>query len=415
MIVGSRSVLTCSALLIVASAEAYAQPGPPTPASYVDLGPVTIGDTVDSGEVDLAAGGFVWFRFELTEGITPRTGWMDLDTYGPSVIQNCELAIYDNRKNLIASDNDSGGSGGRNNFAAAMSIGSGSGERLTLDPLGGTLSDGNDLQVLDAGVYWACIAGWDTSWDDPNNNWATTTTSTEPGKVRLLVKTGSVPAGYWNERHEGTDAGILPSGAMIVEGSGPLHTIMAAFSDGPRSVDTFKIRICDPAVFRVEAEASTLDADEGGGGAWGTRLYLFDVDERPVIAVDMSTNNGNAVLQPLSPTQLGAGDYYLAITTNCGGANTMSSVPHGAGGIMYDWGTVGSNITITPNGPGANQPVEYWGRIGNCNNAEAFVAKLALAGACFIDTSCPADIDASGAINVDDIQAFVDSFLAGCP
>lgn len=412
-----RVCLVVVATLSTVPCASFGQPaGPTEPTSYIDLGMIALGDSIDSGEVDLPLDKFLWFRFELTEGITPQTGWMDMDTLGPNVITNCELGLYDNQKNFIASDNDSAGSGpSGTNFAAAMSFGAGSGLRATLDPLGGTLSDGRSSGNLSAGIYWAVVAGYDATFSDPNNFWIVDTTSSATGKVRLKITTGEPSPGYWNERWNGGDAGILPSDAMVVRGTGDLTTIMCALSDGPRAVDMLQIRVCDPATFRVESQASTIDADEGGGGSWGTRLYLFDSESRPVLGVNRTTNNGNTVLEPLSPTQLAPGDYYLAVTTNCNGANGWEASPYGEGGAMFVFGGVASNQTITPNGPGAGQPVQFWGRVGNCNNAASFIARLDLAGACYIDDSCPADLNGDGQLNFFDVQIYLNQYSQGCP
>lgn len=408
------------ALHLCLSWNAQAQPtGPAQPAAFIDLGPVAIGDSVDSGEVDLPPDKFVWFRFQLLEGVTQQTAWMDMDTYGPNVIQNSEIALYDTQKNFVATDNDSGGSGpSGNNYAAAMSFGAGSGLRLTLAPLGGTLSDGFSLGNLDAGVYWVCVAAYDATFEDPNNFWVVNTTSTATGKVRLKISTGRPRTDYWNERWEGQDAGILPSSAITPEGEGELRTIMCAFSDGPRSVDTFRIRVCDPAFFRVESEATTVNTDEGGGGNWGTRLYLFDDAAQPLLGVDRETNNGTTVLQPLSPSQLTPGDYYLSVTTNCNGSNGWVASPYGAAGPMFLFDTVASNQTVAPNGPGAGQPVVAWGRIGNCNSAGAFITRLTLTGACYVtdDAGCPADIAPPfGVLNFFDVVEYLSRYNAGCP
>lgn len=411
----------CVAAIFAAVSTALAQP-----ASFIDLGAIPIGTTVDTGNVPLPPERFVWFRFELPEAVTPSTAWLDMDTFGPGVIGNSEIALYDARGTLLAQDNDSGGNGADQGpfWSAALSFGSGSGQRATRQPPGGTFSDGLSGANLEPGIYWACVAAFDSTFSDL---WSVSTSTTASGAVRLKIMAGEAPASMWNDRWGGTEAGMLPSTAAAVRGEGDLTTIMCSFSEGTRSIDTFRIRVCDPAAFEVNAEATTLNVDGGngsgnGGGGWGVALYLFDADARPVLGVrrvggsDFEAAPIITTLKPLSPAQLTAGDYYLSVSPNCSGINGQEASPYGVGGPMFIFASVPSNQTVTPNGPGAGQPAVGWGRIGNCSAADVFIARLSLAGACYIEDPCPADIAAPfGILNFLDIAEYIRRFTAGCP
>lgn len=414
------------AMYCIAAAAAVTSAALAQPSIFTDLGTISLGATVDSGEVSLPLERFVWFRFELAESITPSTAWLDMDTFGPGVIANCEVALFDSQGTLIAEDNDSGGNGADQGplWPAAMSFGSGSGLRVTNEPPGGTFSDGWSAANLDPGVYWACVAAYDAGFDD---SWSVSVSSSATGAVRLKISTGHAEPTRWNERWSGTDAGILPPTAAVVRGQGELTTILCGFTEQKRSVDTFRIRICDPAAFRVEAEATTVNTDGGagsgnGGGGWGLRLYLFDAESHPVLGVNRTGGSDNeatpriTTLEPLSPAQLTPGEYYLSVSPNCGGLNGQEASPYGAGGPMFIFGAVPSNQTVTPNGPGAGQPVVNWGRIGDCSLADSFIARLTLSGVCYVEDPCPADLAAPfGILNFFDLAAYIARYNAGCP
>lgn len=90
-------------------ATVLAQPGNPGPSTFVNLGDLGIGQSLQSADVPIAAGATIWFRFKLTTPISPLLNWLDLDTAGPSGITNTEMAIYDARGNKLGENNDSGG------------------------------------------------------------------------------------------------------------------------------------------------------------------------------------------------------------------------------------------------------------------------------------------------------------------
>lgn len=414
-------------VVALAGAAALAQPGPATPATFVDLGNIGIGQTVASTDQTLASGLYVWFRFNLTTDIRADSSWLDIDSLGPNIIQNNEMALYDNRKNKLAEDNDSGGSGtAGNNFAAAMSIGSGSGQRMSLDPAGGCFSDGfggyhnvdnrsYPVDNLPAGVYWVCVAAFDTVFPDPNNNWDTTTSSTTSGLVRLKLTTGRKPDTYWNKRHHG-DAGDTIGTAQVPLGRGPLETIITGIVTGFK--DMFKVHIPDPANFEVTGECSSFDG--GGGGSLPLRLYVFRPDGTGVAAINRTVDAPTTLRLPLGTPP---GDYYLAVSTNCAGTNTMAGVAYSTGGFMWDFAPAANqNVVIAPNGPGAAGTLAYWGRQSDCRE-NLWGVKLALRGAFYPQSpgACVADVDdgsgtntPDGGVTIEDLLYFLQRFEAGC-
>lgn len=379
----------------------------------MDLGDVTIGQSVQSDYKPIAAGETIWFRFRLTTGISPLVNWLDIDTAGPSGIVNTEVGLYDAQSNLINVDNDSGGSGNSagNGWAAAVSFGGGSGEKLSGDAPGwggGRLSDGAWGASLDAGVYWVAVVGWDADFSqNPNPNWQVSTLAVDSGAVRLRVATGPVPSTYWNERHHGPDCGSTPATAQVVTGTGPLATVMT--SSGPLINDMFKIRICDGANFQVVA-TSTLN---GGGGPYRNRLFLFDETGRGVLAINNTTANTVTTLsRPSGVAPLPEGNYFLAVTTYCG--SYFAGAPGDGGPLdannLAIWNFAGhNNASLMPNGPGAANPVISWARQSDCvNNSDAYTIRLSLTGACHV--SCPVDLDGNGHQDLADFAEFQNCF-----
>ncbi len=407
---------------MIGGGQVFAQPGNPGPASFIDLGDLDIGQTLQSGDFPISSGVGVWFRFRLTTSITPHESWLDVDTAGPSTIPNNEVALYDAWGNRIGQDNDNGG--GTTGWAAAMSFGGGSGEKLSGEAPGwggGRISDGWWGANLEAGVYYVIISGYDATFPDPNPNWGHTTSSTASGTVRLRLSTGLVPPTYWNERHRGTDGGALPSTAQVIAGTGPLETIVAAFGGGAR--DMFKIRICGPMSFQVRA-TPTFGEPCCGGGVYRARLFLFDEAGRGVAAINNTIAGTDTTLilpQPVAP-----GNYYLAITSYC--AAYFAGTP-GDGGPLDSqnqavWDFSGNhNLSIVPNGAGAANPIAYWGRQQMCAPVdvadEAYYTRLSLTGACHVESTgcCAGDMNFDELLDGADIQLFVDNLLNGqaCP
>lgn len=408
-----------------AVAIACAQPGNPGPAAFTNLGSVGIGQTVSSPEVQLASGAVVWFRFQLTTAIQPRDNWLDLDTSGPTTLTNPWMAIYDARANRIGEDNNSGGSCGApsNESAAAMSFGGGSAQRISgVDAQwgGGRMSTGSFGPTLEAGVYWVGIAASVAQFDDPNPTWTATSDSTESGTVRLKISTGAVAPVIWNEVSQGTDAGHTPDTSLPVvgESDGALTTILCNFL--PTTRDMFEIRICDGASFQAVASATT-----GGGGILRSRLYLFDAEGRGVFAINnTSINTDTTLARPVGMPPLANGDYYLAISTRCSGA-VINGTSYGqptaydaANQMIWDF-TGHDNATIAPNGPGAANPMAYWGRLASCEST--YYTRITLTGACYIPdggggpTTCPGDLDGDGVVAIQDLAILLASFGTICP
>lgn len=401
---------------------AFAQPGNPGPANYTELGNVGIGQAVSSPEIQVAAGAVVWFRFQLTTAVRPRANWLDLDTSGPTTLDNPWMAIYDARANRIREDDNSGGSTGTpdNERAAAMSFGGGSGQRISgLDPDwgGGRMSTGSFGPTLEAGVYWVGIAASAADFQDPNPTWTAATDSTESGTVRLKISTGLVASTVWNEEDHGPDAGHAPETALAISGSGPLTTILCNFL--PTTRDMFKIRICDGASFQAVASSTT-----GAGGIYRSRLFLFDAGGRGVLAINNTLPNTDTTLtRPASMPPLASGDYYLAVSSRCSaavinGTSFGQPVPYDATHqALWDF-TGHDNVTIAPNGPGSANPMVYWGRLASCEST--YYTRITLAGACYLNDGsgpgpCPGDLDGDGVIALQDLAILLAAFATTCP
>lgn len=422
-----RKMVILGALFSVSASvnHAGAQPGNPGPEGtgqeVYDFGEIAIPFSGISPNLSISQGGHVWFRFHLSEPITPLANWLDIDTAGPSGIPNNEVAIYDAWANKIGEDNDNGGSGNSNanDWAAAMSFGGGSGQRLSGDAPGwggGRISDGVWGSTLQPGVYYVVITGYDASFPDPNESWIAPSKSTATGTVRLRLSTGEVPPTFWNERHHGPSAGSVPATAQVVEGHGPLSTIVTRFGQSQR--DMFKIRICDPSIFQVTATLSRgEDGQKGGGGLFRGRLFLFDKDGHGISAINNTISNTNTVLVPNQT--LPRGEYYLAVTSYCAGF--WGEAPGDGGPLdaadraLWDF-TAHNNVSIAPNGLGAVNPIAYWARQIGCNEIdeanEFYYTRLTLAGACHVpaQASCPVDFDGSGKQDLFDFAEFQNCF-----
>ncbi len=279
------------------------------------------------------------------------------------------------------------------------------------------MSEGFHGQTLNAGVYWVAVVGFNADFSqDPNPTWQISTNSLTAGTVRLRVATGQVPSTFWNERHRGGDAGDMPGNAQVVEGNGPLTTIVTTYL--PAGRDMFKIRVCDGASFQAVAQITT-----GGGGTYRSRLFLFDATGRGILAINNANANTDTTLKmPIGSPPLPAGDYYLAVSSYCGGLTGYgAAVPYGpTDQILWDFAVNGNNVCLPPSGPDAASPMAYWGRQSDCESSVGtYYVRLALTGACHIPISsnCLGDMNLSGVVNGADVQLFVDKLLSGgtCP
>lgn len=427
LVVAVRRACLAAGMMAIAATTGHAQPGNLGPANFVDVGDVGIGQTTHR-TATVTAGGYVWFRIRLTETIDPRANWMELDMSGPTTLTDPEMALYDASANRLFVNDNSGGSCGAagNELAPALSIGGGSGLRLSRTQgtnwNGGRISTGSDGQSLAAGTYWVCVTAWDGAFVDPNPNWTASTTSVLSGTIGLTVTTGPVAAATWNEAQRSTDAGEFLDTAQVVTGSGPLTNILTSYNVSSR--DMFKIRICDGATFRAVAAVSGID-----GLRYQTRLFLFDAAGRGVYAIAGTTSNSDTTLtRPAGAPPFPAGEYYLAISSNCGGFITGGTdygpaVPFTAANEVM-WAFTTTNVPIPPTTAGAALPLSYWGRQADCQNPGAYYANITLTGACFIEPGpapCVADVDngtstgtPDGGVNIDDLLYFLERFTQGC-
>lgn len=415
----ANAVALLTFLLPVIHANAQpSNPGPEGTGQQIafDFGDVGIGFNATSPNIPIAAGDHVWFRFRLTDAISPLANWLDIDTAGPSGISNNEVAIYDAWANKLGEDNDNGGSGNSNGngWAAAMSFGGGSGQRLSGDAPGwggGRISDGAWGWTLAAGTYYVVITGFDASFPDPNPTWIAPTNSTAIGTVRLRVSTGPVPPTYWNERHHGGGAGEVPENAQVIEGSGSLNTIVTRFSAGQR--DLFKIYICDPASFSATATLTHGEPCCGGGTLRG-RLFLFNAHGQGVAAINNTLANTTTTLVPPQPPA--PGEYFLAVSSYCAGF--WGEAPGDGGPLDANnipiWSFAGhNNVGIAPS---IFSPLSHWARQIACEGVdqsnEQYYVNIALAGVCYVPAQafCPVDFDGSGTQDLFDFAEFQNCF-----
>ncbi len=414
-----------AALGVPAIAEAQTAPAPPPPpANVIDLGEVGIGDTKTSLSIPIANGQNIWFRFHLTEGITPES-WLNIDTprsltpAGDAL--NTEIGLYNEWSYLVSWDDFSGGGTALpTSNAAALTYGGGSGKRLGEDgtgwfgsriDTGWNQKEGNWRPYISEGTYYVCVVGYSADFSQsPNPNWIVSTNFLGSGTVRLRVSTGQVAPTQWNEAYHGYDAGYSPSTAQVVTGSGPLTTILGSFAPG--ECDIFKFHICDPENFQAVATPTMT-----WGNLYGARMYLLDGNGRGILGINNTIANTDTMLSVPSNVHLTEGDYYLAISSNCGGTDGYQAVPYDAAGqALWDFGSSSSwNKSIAPNGTGKLSPMYRPGRQADCvNGSVRYFERISLSGACYIERSCPADFDQSGFVDTDDFTAFIEAFEAGC-
>lgn len=413
------------ACLLAESTRAQPAPVPPTPPAGVEiihLGDIGIGDTRVSDTFPIAGQQNIWFSFRLTEAITPET-WLNIDTTGSTI--DTEIGLYD-RWTFRNTDDDRSGGGmtpQAASIAPALTFGGGSGKRLGEDGVnwfGGRIDTGwNERDAgsdigggwrprLPPGLYYVVVVGFDADFgQSPNPNFIVSTNFIGSGSIRLRLHTGTVPPTTWSEYHHGGDAGSVPSAAQTVTGHGPLTAILGAFHEGER--DCFKIRICDPAIFRATA---TLTKPQGN--AVPAQLFLFDSDGRGRLGIN-STSSGDTTLSLPAGVTLAPGDYYLAVSTNCGGLDGFRAVPYDASlNALWDFSNPNnSNRVIAPNGTGQNNPVSFTGRQSQCvSNADFLFHRLSLIGACHVPekASCPVDFDGDGEQKLIDYAEFQNCF-----
>ena len=137
------------------------------------------------------------------------------------------------------------------------------------------------------------------------------------------------------------------------------------------------------------------------------------------------TNNADQSMT--LPQGTPAGDYYLAVSTACGGANLQAGVPYSASGQMWDF-TAGANNNVSqpPNGDGNAGALTDWGRKADCSGSDNWNVRITLTGACYAESAagpngCVADVDngtrtgtPDEAVTIDDLLYFLERFEAGC-
>lgn len=404
-------------LAVTNSASAQDAPVPPVPpagVNVIDLGSVGIDDSSMSDTLTLTAGQNIWFKFQLTSGITPAT-WLNIDTSRSTI--DTEIGLYDEWMFKVAEDNFSGGGTSLTSSpASALTFGGGSGQRLGEDGagwVGGRIDTGwNQVAAtwnptLRAGKYIVAVVGVGADFSqNPNPNYQVSTGFTGSGTIRLRVRTGTVPPTYWNEYNHGGGAGNTPATAQIVEGAGPLETLVTAV--GPGELDLFKVRICDPLHFRV---AATLT--RRAGNAFNGRLYLFDAAGRGVLAIN-DTLAGDTVLSVPNGINLPGGDYYLGVSSDCGGANGFASVPYDASNRqMWNFTAATNNQPIPPNGTGQAGVMRFMGRLAECHSDSGYYfVRLALTGVCYVPKPvCHGDMNCDGRFDNFDIDPFVQAIV----
>jgi hypothetical protein len=410
--------------LASAAQQAPAAPQPPAGVVVTDLGDLGATQTIDIPNLSITNGQSLWFKFRLTIDIT-QTSWLNIDT--PRSTFNSELGLYNEYMNRVATDDYSGG--GTNSSSAALAFGGGSGLLLGADGAGWTpgrldtgwneevhdttnscIAGGAQRPYLGAGVYYLVLVGYAGNFcTSPNTTFVVPSNFSGTGTTRLRLQTGQTPATLWNEAYHGYYAGGSPALAEVVEGSGPLNTILGAMGSTGRHY--FKIHICDPTAFRITATVTHYNS-----AVEGAKLFLFDSQGRGVLGIN-NTNANDTNLVPPPSFSLSAGDYYVAVSSNCSGQTGWQHVPYdSAYRALWDFTlAASSNQTIAPNGTGAANPAVYNGYANDCHGNLLF--RLTFVGACYIPTggSCRADFNGDGTLSSQDIFDFLNAWFAGCP
>jgi hypothetical protein len=328
----------------------------------------------------------LWIRFEVTP-LTATTSPRGFGDASPAQVYQTRRTLV--RVNVVAGANPA--STGVDVVADLSALG-GSGAQELYDD--GTHGD----QIAGDGVYsyLATVSG-------------ATGTATAPftvsdgqgrsgsGSVSLTVLAAPA-ADQWDEDFSGGDASALPSGALPIDGTGPLHTITGHLLAS--DADVYRIYICDPGQFT----ATTVN-----GTTVDTTLYLFGADGRGVTADD-----DDPATQVFQSTITGAnvhapGIYYLAISE-------WGKRPTDASQQLIWQETVNGSYAVehAPDGPGAANPIATW----NFGLGSGGPYAIFLTGVCRGEPSgCgSADFNCDGAVATDaDIEAFFACLSGSCP
>jgi hypothetical protein len=219
-------------------------------------------------------------------------------------------------------------------------------------------------------------------------------------------------AQQWNEQD---DAPSSPtSEAQVVAGSGPLESISGATSTGGDDfVDAYVIDVINAQSFYATTSSAW---DEDAAAAWNTRLFLFELDGLPLLANDdapgdvgtQSYLSDPALFEGvIDPTALPLtnGPHVLVIT---GFAND----PLDTDGLALFSLSADADALF---GPDSNAgPFDQWENLHGLTMSGSYT--IALQGAAFIESSCPADLDGSGVVDVSDLLQLLGAWgpCTGC-
>lgn len=135
------------------------------------------------------------------------------------------------------------------------------------------------------------------------------------------------------------DAGQLPGTAQVPQGSGPLTSIMGAYTSG--NVDMFLIHIANPAAFSAQTS-----------GATDPQLFLFNSSG---FGVQGNDDAGPGLQAQLGPFVGPPGNYFLAISG-------YDDDPTSPGGLIFPDFPFGP--IYGPTGPGGGQAITGWTGFG---------------------------------------------------
>lgn len=182
---------------------------------------------------------------------------------------------------------------------------------------------------------------------------------------------------------EETDAGSLPPTSQAPKGNGPISSIAGSLlavtaAGGADMEDMYTIFIHDPANFVAQTTIT-------GSATFDTQLWLFNVNQRAVLANDDITfgQPGSRISSPANDgtgqTISAPGVFFLAVTGyNNDPVNAFNSA-------LFNQAT---RIEISgPDGPAGSFPIAGW---GTSNESGTYVIRLT--GASFPPGDCDEDL-----------------------
>ena len=196
----------------------------------------------------------------------------------------------------------------------------------------------------------------------------------------------------WNE-DDHSDAGDTIATAQVPAGSGSLHDIGGTMDAGD-TADIYKIRICDPSTFDINANTALT-------GTQDTQLFLFDSTGAGVEMDDDDFAGVGGLRSHLNNSFVTtAGIYYIAIShydndpTNAGATAIWADTPFAA--------------VRAPDGLDNGGDITLAGWDGT--SATTWTYGLSLTGVCF--AGCDADFNNDQVVDFFDYLDFVQSFAA---